>query len=719
MCSIANTLIEVRMRKPLFLLVTMVLGASAFAQSTLRWEPVRGPYSPLLSYARQFAVDKIGTIYVSTFSRGIYRSTDNGDTWLTMHKPIENGFVNAIAVDSNNNVYAATRLGLFMSTDRGLHWAKILDDKKFSWNTDIGYITISPLNEIFVDYEYGHATSYWSKIGEFNWDSINAPGDGIARIEQSGRIISRKGDYYSDDHGATWTMFEPDTITPNIIVRGRRQVYNGSIVHVVTDSGLYRSTDSGITYTYNDFKGRVVGVLPRSQSGIMFAHIYNYSSEKDTVFYSHDQGLTWQLVPNPPTDSLLRDVIFVASNRILAIWGASTYSSEDSGLTWRYCMYGSELLGNCFTTGNGNFAIIARNTINISTNFGETWTQCPVAQYPVEYSPHKAAIDKDGVIYYGYYSRGQIYRSMDTGNTWTALPVEAYAPEFAIASDNTVFVAADTSVYTSFDKGASWYQVEIDADTNYRSDARSIAISPDGSLWVGTSDALYHSVDTGRTFKRILNDTNRFVGGVVKILFDERGRIYLDSYGDIYVSIDTAKSWTTFRHPGTLPFMFKDVEYCRGNLLVTSEDLGIIRTSDWGQTWIDETAGTDIHFTLGSCSHKGYVFLATSGGLFRSRDTSLHATVNHNAQGKALPLKMYPNPATDAVGIEVVLEAAQEVSLFITNIDGKLVRHESFGNYSPGKYLFGIDVHDLLPGYYLAYINDSNNVYRRVKLIKL
>jgi photosystem II stability/assembly factor-like uncharacterized protein len=706
------------MRKPLFLLVTMVLGASAFAQSTLRWEPVRGPYSPLLSYARQFAVDKIGTIYVSTFSRGIYRSTDNGDTWLTIRKPIENGFVNAIAVDSNNNVYAATRLGLFTSTDRGFHWVKILDDKKFVWNEDIGYITIGPSNEIFISYEGNYPTSYWSKIGEFVWDSIMSPGGSVVRVEPSGRILAGGLwggiDYYSDDHGATWTWFENDTIAPNIIVREWQKIYNGSIVHVVTDSGLYRSIDSGVTYTYNGFKGRTCGVLTRSRAGIMFLHIYNYSIERDTVFYSHDQGLTWKLIPKPPTDSLLRDVIFLDSDRILAIWGASTYSSVDSGRTWRYCMYGSELLGNCFTTGGGNFAIIAHNTINVTTDLGVTWTQSPT-----EYSPYNAAIDKDGVIYYAQYSYGQVYRSTDTGSTWTQLPIQAYTAAFAIASDKTVFIPSDSSVYTSFDKGASWRQVEIDADTNYMSDSRSIAIAPDGSLWAGTSEALYHSVDTGRTFKRILNDTNRFAGGVLKILFDERGRIYLDSYGSIYVSIDTAKSWTTFRRPGTLPFGYKDVQYCRGNLLVASEDLGILRTSDWGQTWIEETGSTGIYFTLGSCSHRGCVFLATSGGLFRSPDTSLHANVDNDARHAALPLNMYPNPAANVVNIEIVIETSQEISILITDIEGKLVRRVSFGTYSPGKYSFAINVQDLLPGSYLAYMNDTNDVYRRVKFIKL
>ena len=69
---------------------------------------------------------KIGTtLFVSTYGNGVYRSTNNGDTWSAADTGFTGNFVAYVngLVAYNGNLFAATYAGVFVSTDMGDHWA--------------------------------------------------------------------------------------------------------------------------------------------------------------------------------------------------------------------------------------------------------------------------------------------------------------------------------------------------------------------------------------------------------------------------------------------------------------------------------------------------------------------------------------------------------------------------------------------------------------------
>jgi photosystem II stability/assembly factor-like uncharacterized protein len=71
-----------------------------------------------------------GYIFAGTFSQfgeggGIFRSTDNGDTWTEQNSGFTAFDVNALAINSSGHVFAGAAGGAFRSTDDGDNWSDI------------------------------------------------------------------------------------------------------------------------------------------------------------------------------------------------------------------------------------------------------------------------------------------------------------------------------------------------------------------------------------------------------------------------------------------------------------------------------------------------------------------------------------------------------------------------------------------------------------------
>ncbi len=125
----------------------------------------------------------------------------------------------------------------------------------------------------------------------------------------------------------------------------------------------------------------------------------------------------------------------------------------------------------------------------------------------IGFSPNYAV---DGILLGGTLEDGVFY-SNDRGRTWhnksfgmldAAVFSLAFSPNFA--HDETVFVGAETTVYTSYNGALAWKEVQIPANAT---PALSLALSPhfqdDHTLYIGTEyDGLYRSSDGGQSWQK-------------------------------------------------------------------------------------------------------------------------------------------------------------------------------------------------------------------------
>ncbi|MBT8380016.1 MAG: hypothetical protein KJN64_12385, partial [Ignavibacteria bacterium] len=80
---------------------------------------------------------KDSTIFIGSEYAGIFRSTDLGFTWLEVNNGIDNRDIEEILITSNNIVLASAAgtsgSGVFRSTNNGDSWERI-DPYQFAWN---------------------------------------------------------------------------------------------------------------------------------------------------------------------------------------------------------------------------------------------------------------------------------------------------------------------------------------------------------------------------------------------------------------------------------------------------------------------------------------------------------------------------------------------------------------------------------------------------------
>ncbi|MGH6877946.1 MAG: WD40/YVTN/BNR-like repeat-containing protein, partial [Rhizomicrobium sp.] len=294
----------------------------------LHWRGI-GPYRG----GRALAVTGIPgdpyNFYMGAVAGGVWKTTDGGATWLPLSDKAPFWSVGAIAVaPSNRNIIyvgtgeAAPRGditygdGVYKSTDGGKSWAHIgLDDTR-----QIGALIVDPRNpNIVLVAALGHAFGpnaergiYRTTDGGKNWKRV------LWKNDQTGGI-----DVTFDPHNTK--------IVYAALWQAVRQPWNFSSGG--PGSGLYRSTDGGVTWTQLTGNGLPAGILGRihvSVSGADSNRIYAMIEAKDGGLYrSDDHGAHWRRVND---DGRLRQRAWYFSTILADPKRADTVYAENTGL---------------------------------------------------------------------------------------------------------------------------------------------------------------------------------------------------------------------------------------------------------------------------------------------------------------------------------------------------------------------------------------------------
>jgi PKD repeat protein/photosystem II stability/assembly factor-like uncharacterized protein len=213
-----------------------------------------------------------------------------------------------------------------------------------------------------------------------------------------------------------------------------------------------------------------------------------------------------------------------------------------------------------------------------------------------------------------------IYRTTDGGANWTIMQGGSFRDiEFKPNHPNVVYTCGDV-FYRSTNGGNTFTQVTSGVPSTSIS-RLAIAVSPADSNYVymvagnnsSTFDGLYLSTNGGTSFIQQSNSPNIF--GYDENGNDNSGQCWYDltiavspsNKNEVYVgginiwkSTDGGVSWNISTHwvygGGTHPYVHADQHALEfyGNVLYAGCDGGLFRTSDYGTTWNDITAGIEI-----------------------------------------------------------------------------------------------------------------------------
>src|SRR5258705_14010833 len=87
------------------------------------WTQTNGPQG---ADGIALARNSIGHVFVGTQGGGVFRSTDNAETWTAVNNGLTDTNVRALAINSTGHIFGGTwSSGVFRSTDNGGSWTPV------------------------------------------------------------------------------------------------------------------------------------------------------------------------------------------------------------------------------------------------------------------------------------------------------------------------------------------------------------------------------------------------------------------------------------------------------------------------------------------------------------------------------------------------------------------------------------------------------------------
>nr|WP_321485069.1 glycosyl hydrolase [uncultured Draconibacterium sp.] len=523
--------------------------------------------------------------------RGLYKSTDGGETWNKVLEISENTGVNNVVMDPCNPdvMYATseqrrrtsfTKIGggpesaVYKSTDGGESWRKIMTGLP---SVDIGGmgIDVSPVdpNYVYLIVEaaedkggFFRSTDKgesWAKMsdyhssGQYYNEIVCDPKDvdkvysteTVSKITVDGgktwKSISIKGRHV-DDH-AIW--IDP-TDTNHFIIGG--------------DGGIYETWDTGATF---DFKEN----LPVTQ----FYRVYLDDAEPFYNVYGGTQDNNSMGGPSQTTSrsGVTNDEWFPTVGGD-GFWGAIEPGNPD-------IVYSESQYGNVSRYDKKSGESLSIKPIERKGELTYKWNW----NTPLIISPHK----KTRL----YMAANKVFRSDDRGNTWDVI------------SDDLTAQIDRTSIPVM---GKYWPAEAVVRDVSTSQWGTIVALEEsklqEGLLYAGTDDGVISVTENGENWTQvksfpgvpeltIVSDicADRFDANVVYATFDNLKRDDFKPY--VYKSTDKGKTWTSISgnlpENGSVHTIMQD--FVRPELLFVGTEFGIFFTVDGGTNWVQLKSG--------------------------------------------------------------------------------------------------------------------------------
>jgi photosystem II stability/assembly factor-like uncharacterized protein len=277
----------------LILLLAVLFSVQTQAQF---WQSINAPFSPTGSITG-LVINAQNNIFAGTWGSGVYRSPDNGSSWVTVNNGLTEHFIQSLALTRSGVLFAAGYGGVFRSVDTGNTWVTL---------------TNGLLNNV-------------TNTIAFDTGNVVYIGNAL-------------GLYHSVDLGDHWLPDTSFVMTPSnsiscISIDASHHIFLG------TTDGIYMSTDHGSTWQHKTLAINypLIASIMIKDDGTMFATSCDNGSEKgEGIFRSTDGGGTWNGISSGITDSAVWSVFQFAGNELFAgTYHQGVFHSTDNGDSWQ------------------------------------------------------------------------------------------------------------------------------------------------------------------------------------------------------------------------------------------------------------------------------------------------------------------------------------------------------------------------------------------------
>ncbi len=278
------------------------------------------------------------TVYVNSYSGGVFKSTDGGRTWVDWSKGYTGVDMYVVAAFPENPdiVYGSSRSGISGSTDGGKYWHGLIYPE-FAGFEEVTAFAVNPQNPMeLIAGEAQHTRLFRSSDGGKNWSQV------YLHPEMPGLENPESGNH------ELWHLYSSIVYAPSnpdIVYAGYRKAGASLIVYYESSFGLIKSENGGITWrdinSGLENTGKNINCIAVYSQDPNIAYI---GTLQDGVYKTTDGGESW--VPlniglmsldirSLAIDPYNPDIVYAGLGD-----GAGIYKTSDGGQLWEGINHG-------------------------------------------------------------------------------------------------------------------------------------------------------------------------------------------------------------------------------------------------------------------------------------------------------------------------------------------------------------------------------------------
>lgn len=385
-----------------------------------------------------------GSMLILASENKIYRSENNGDSWLLSYSFSSGNTINKLRSINDTLFALSSQEGILLSVDDGITW--------ISSNNALSELAVFSITSHNNEFFLADATGVYRNIKHWEKSSQHIICSDIIDIQGSDLSLAAvdfKNVFISTNRGVSWT-----NSTDSLQIRNLRSVVKMSNSFFFSANGTgygqlssnnYLSSDNGVSWENRTSLNFYDDPYLLRNSGDKVIAV-----EDDQVFLSEDLGSSWKNISPPPgmVCNNFNDFVFEGDTIYLAACGpAEILKSIDYGKNWKLMSKGlpeSEVykMGECRGV---KFAATYKNLYRLMPGL-DYWEICGKGLPPYNYDLSSTIVDFDANNQYFFLcTSDNIYASGDQGYFWSdisdglpALPNNKWAGS-VLANDSVLY----------------------------------------------------------------------------------------------------------------------------------------------------------------------------------------------------------------------------------------------------------------------------------------
>ena len=618
------------------------------------WRQTNGPYGGKILTLYETTN---GVLFAGTESAGVFRSTDNGNSWTQVNTGLLFGGrytdVTAMA-EKGDKIYVNVWNALYFSTDIGNTWQRVpairIPDEIYNIVTLDDYIYVSAF-----------ATGVWQSKDGNSWTQIN---DGLGPTLQ-GDLLQNPQPLIPVPSGVGFGLstmpVKLSSVGTKMLVAATEKGFFRKMVNedswTPINSTVVKHSDgehSDGVESENNSQDKP-GLKPSSkQHSVYDLHVESFASIKHElymygkigkewgIFRSNDGGASWMLITPEEVKEKRSDTV-----QTIAVQGERLYAGNRNGL-----IYLSEDMGDSWISFNDGvmhgdvltvlpindrtvFMGTSRNGVFRTTDAGDSWVECNTGIINTSVSK----LEVIGGTLYTVVGKNIVY-SADGGGTW--LPVHDPSKQSKSAFFSPTLCVSDGELYIGAYFGDERFVPPLgsEGDGVYRLNRENntlVELFTDKDLFaIESMDVVGRTFYIGTWRSGVFQWDQKM--GLTKLGLEQHSNIWLlsansenviavtGSHGAVGNEIYHFKEnrWEPIHSTDMLDDGLTDLKWVGSTLYATFYNKGVLRSRDGGDTWtvindgLDETSATSIG-TDGTA-----VYVGTSTSVFQWIEEKQH-----------------------------------------------------------------------------------------------